>query len=289
MGAPQKALQLTCRDHRLDLSGRTLLMGIVNVTPDSFSDGGKFFDPELAVAHAQELCRQGADIIDVGGESTRPGAEPVPAAEEARRVVPVIECLAREVQVPISVDTYKASVAQRALQAGAAIVNDISALRADPDMADVVRRFGAGLALMHMQGEPRTMQLNPTYNDVVDDIIAFLAGRVAACEAAGIPRTCLVVDPGLGFGKTVEHNFAIIRRLREFGRLQLPLLVGPSRKSFVGAVTGLPPTERVEGTAAAVTACVLNGAHIVRVHDVQVMRRVVAVADAIAAKTQPSS
>lgn len=259
-------------------------MGILNVTPDSFSDGGKFFDPDLALAHALELCRQGADIIDVGGESTRPGAEPVPVDEEIRRVVPVVQRLAKMVEVPISIDTYKAAVAERALEAGAAMVNDITALRADRQMAEVVRRFGAGLVLMHMQGEPRTMQRNPTYGDVVEEIIAFLQERVAACEQAGIPRSCLVVDPGIGFGKTVQHNFEIIRRLKEFARLQLPLLVGPSRKSFVGAVTGLPPDQRLEGTAAAVAACVLGGAHIVRVHDVQAIRRVVAVADAIAAK-----
>ncbi|MCR4439690.1 MAG: dihydropteroate synthase [bacterium] len=277
-------LQLTCRSRVLDLSRRTLIMGIVNVTPDSFSDGGKYFDLERAVEHAVELCRQGADIIDVGGESTRPGAEPVPADEEMRRVVPVIERLARRVTVPISVDTYKACVAEEALAAGAAMVNDISALRADPHMAEVVRRFGAAVVLMHMQGEPRTMQLDPRYQDVVGDIIAFLQERALACTAHGIPRSCLIADPGLGFGKTVEHNFEIIRRLAEFRCLQLPLLVGPSRKSFVGAVTGLPPQERLEGTAAAVAACVLNGAHIVRVHDVQAMRRVVAVADAIARK-----
>lgn len=277
-------MQFTCRGRVVDLSRRTLLMGIVNVTPDSFSDGGKYFEVERAVAHALALCAQGADLIDVGGESTRPGAEPVPAEEELRRVLPVIEHLARAVEVPISVDTYKACVAERALAAGAAIVNDISALRADPDMADVVQRYGAGVVLMHMQGEPRTMQLDPTYHDVVEDIIAFLKERVAACVHKGIPKSCLLVDPGLGFGKTVTHNFEIIRRLAEFRCLQQPILVGPSRKSFVGAVTGLPPEERLEGTAAAVAACVLNGAHVVRVHDVQAMRRVVAVADAIVRK-----
>lgn len=268
---------------RYDFTSRTYLMGILNVTPDSFSDGGRFFDLEKAVAHARQLERDGADFLDVGGESTRPGAEPVTADEEIRRVVPVIKKLSRELSIPISIDTTKSIVAQEALRAGAVIVNDISGLRFDAAMPKVIAEHSATAVLMHMKGDPRSMQQNPQYDDVVGEVSAFLQRQAVLAERAGI--TQIILDPGIGFGKNLSHNVVLIRHLRAFVELGYPVLVGPSRKSFLGAILDLSVGDRVEGTAAAVTASVLGGASIVRVHDVKEMKRVARVADAIAFRT----
>lgn len=273
------ATQWVCRDRTLDLD-RVHVMGIVNVTRDSFSDGGLYLDPEAAVARARAMAAEGATIIDIGGESTRPGAEPVSADEEMRRVLPVLEKL-KEGGLVLSIDTSKASVARSALKMGAHIVNDVTALGGDSAMAATVAEFGAGVVLMHMQGTPRTMQINPTYGDVVADVAAFFESRRALALRAGITDAQIVFDPGIGFGKTVEHNLILLRRLSEFQRLGRPILAGPSRKSFIGTVLDLDVNERLEGTAAAVAAAVLAGASIVRVHDVRAMLRVVRLSEAI--------
>ncbi len=276
--------KLSCGDKALDLSGGTLIMGVLNVTPDSFSDGGEYLAPDVAIVRAKQLQDQGADIIDIGGESSRPGSERISAQQELDRVLPVLEVLTKELEVPVSIDTYRTAVAEPALAAGVAMINDISALRFDADMAALAAEYGVPLVLMHMQGEPKTMQEHPTYDDVVAEIREFLENQVSVALAAGVQKEAIVVDPGIGFGKRVRDNYEILRRLREFLSLEVPLLVGPSRKAFIGAVTGLGPGERLEGTLAAVTACVLNGAHIVRVHDVTQAKRAVMVADAIAGK-----
>jgi dihydropteroate synthase len=262
-----------------DLTARTHLMGVLNVTPDSFSDGGLFRDPERAVRRGLEMVEEGADFIDVGGESTRPGSDPVPQEEELRRVLPVIERLAKATDIPISVDTYKSAVARRALDAGARIINDISGLHFDPDLADVASGGGAALVIMHMKGTPKTMQADPVYDDVMAEIGEYLAAGIRIAEAKGIEQ--IFIDPGIGFGKSASQNVEIIRRLGELGALEHPVLVGPSRKSFIGKILDLPVDERLEGTAAAVAASVMNGAHVVRVHDVKQMLRVTRVADAI--------
>jgi len=270
----------------LRFDGRPLVMGIVNVTPDSFSDGGRFLDPQAAISHGLKLVQAGADLLDVGGESSRPGAEPVAAEEELRRVLPVIEGLARYSAVPLSIDTTKAEVAGRALEAGAALVNDISALRADPELARVVARAGAPLVVMHMRGTPRDMQQGEiVYRDVVAEVRAFLEEALGRAEAAGIPRARVIVDPGLGlFGKSVAHNLALLAGLPALLELGRPLLVGPSRKAFLGKLLGAEVGERQWGTAAAVAAAVLHGAQLVRVHDVREMRQVVEIAWAIRAE-----
>jgi dihydropteroate synthase len=266
----------------LDCSERTLVMGVLNVTPDSFSDGGRYLDPDAAVAHGLALVADGADIVDVGGESTRPGADPVPAEEEVRRVVPVIERLvAAHPRLAVSIDTRKPEVAASALDAGACIVNDISAGRT-PEMFDVAREAGAGLVLMHMLGDPKTMQEAPHYEDVVAEVKEYLRERIEAAEFAGLDPRALCVDPGIGFGKNLEHNLALLQHLEELADLGRPLLVGPSRKRFIGAILDLPEGERVEGTAGAVAWAVAHGAHVVRVHDVKQIVRVVRVVDAIA-------
>lgn len=261
------------RWRELNPDGRVLIMGILNVTPDSFSDGGRFLSPDAAVKRALIMEKEGADIIDVGGESSRPGAEPVPVEEELRRVIPVLERLRGKLRIPISIDTTKAEVAEAALRAGASIVNDISALRFDPAMASVVAEFGAGLVLMHMLGTPKTMQQAPHYEDVVREVREFLAERALYAQSQGIPREAIAVDPGIGFGKTVEHNLELLRRLPELVELGFPVLVGPSRKSFIGAVLGLGVEERLEGTLAACAVAVVRGADILRVHDVREVRR----------------
>jgi dihydropteroate synthase len=265
----------------LELGGRTRLMGVVNVTPDSFSDGGLFLDPEAAVRHGIELAQAGAHVLDVGGESTRPGSDPVPAGEEIDRIVPVIKRLATEVDVPVSVDTRKAEVAAAALDVGAVIVNDVAAGRDDPRLFEVVRDAGAGLVLMHMLGMPKSMQEDPHYDDVVTEVRDFLAERVAAAEAAGIERDRLCVDPGIGFGKTVEHNLRLLRHVDDLRLPGIPLLLGPSRKSFIGRLTGAGPGDRLAGTAGAVAWLAARRVEIVRVHDVREMHQVVAVIDAI--------
>ncbi len=262
-----------------DLSSRTYVMGILNVTPDSFSDGGKFLGTEAAVERGAEMAGEGADFIDVGGESTRPGSFSLPTDEELGRVIPVIEQLAGRIHVPISIDTTKAEVARRALEAGASIVNDISALLADPLMVDLVASRNASVILMHMKGTPQHMQENPTYSDVAAEVATFLRDRLAFALAKGIRQ--IIVDPGIGFGKKLEHNLRLLRELRSLTTLGVPILVGPSRKSFIGAILDLPVTERLEGTAAAVAVSILNGANIVRVHDVKAMKRVAKVADAL--------
>jgi dihydropteroate synthase len=256
-------------------------MGILNVTPDSFSDGGLFLDPDAAVARARRMVEDGADIVDVGGESTRPGSDPVPPEEERKRVLPVIEALAADLGVPISVDTRRAEVAAAALEAGATIVNDVTA-GADPAMFGVVRDAGAGMVLMHMKGEPKTMQRDPRYDDVVAEVRAFLEGRLEAAVRAGIEVERLCVDPGIGFGKTVEHNLLLLRHVDALFDLGRPVLVGPSRKSFIGALLDLPADQRVEGTLGAISWLAARGVHVVRIHDVREGVRALRVVDAIA-------
>ena len=256
------------------------LMGVVNVTPDSFSDGGLYLDPEAAIQHGVDLAEAGAAILDVGGESTRPGAEEVGVGEELRRVVPVIEGL-EGVEAEISVDTSKAAVAAAALDAGAGIVNDVTALRGDPEMAALCAERGATVVLMHMLGSPRTMQENPVYGDVVADVKAFLAGRVEAATAAGIAEARIWLDPGIGFGKTAEHNLELLRRLAELRELDRPLVIGTSRKSFIGRVDGSDAGERLGGTIASSVLAAAEGAEVLRVHDVAEVGQAMAVATAI--------
>jgi dihydropteroate synthase len=260
---------------------RPLVMGILNITPDSFSDGNRFFSLDAAVARALEMEREGADIIDIGGESTRPNAPAVSLAEELDRVVPVIEALAGKISVPISIDTYKAGVARAACAAGAEIVNDVSGLFFDPAMAQAVAAADAGLVVMHTRGTPDRMQANTRYRDLVAEVKGYLAQSLALAEAAGIPACRIAVDPGLGFGKSVEGNLELVRRLGELRSLGRPILVGPSRKSFIGAVTGKGDGERLFGTAAVVAVSIVNGASIVRVHDVAAMRDVAVMARAL--------
>ena len=257
---------------------RPAVMGVLNVTPDSFSDGGAFLAPGAAVEHAREMAAAGADLIDVGGESTRPGAEPVSAEEELRRVTPVIEALGS--RIPVSIDTSKALVAEAALRAGAAFVNDVTALRGDADMATVVAGSGADVCLMHMLGEPRTMQDDPRYDDVVADVAAFLEERLAFAVGQGIPEDRVWLDPGIGFGKTLQHNLALLRRLDEIVALGRPVVVGVSRKSFLGKLTGKGGADRVAGTVAANVLAYERGAHMFRVHDVGPTRDALAVVGA---------
>lgn len=258
------------------------IVGIVNVTPDSFSDGGQCLDPDAAADHGHRLVDEGADILDVGGESTRPGSEPVAEDEERRRVLPVVERLAATVDRPISIDTRRARVAREAVAAGASIINDVTGLQGDPDMARTVAEAGAGLVIMHMQGEPRSMQQNPHYENVMADICRFLRQAMAVARDAGVAEEAILVDPGIGFGKTVEHNLTILARLDELRTLGRPVLVGPSRKRFLGALTGVEtPAERTFSTAAACVMAVAAGALVVRVHDVQEVRQALAVAYAV--------
>lgn len=278
------SLRWRCGDRAFELGERTLVMGICNVTPDSFSDGGRFLDPGAAVEQGLRMAAEGADIVDVGGESTRPGSEEVPVGEERRRVLPVVERLVAQLPgVAISIDTRKAEVARAAIDAGATIVNDVAAGR-DPRMLPAVAATGAGYVAMHMLGEPTTMQADPRYDDVVREVRGFLAGRVGAAEAAGIGRERLCVDPGIGFGKSLEHNLVLMRDLDRIVDLGLPVLVGPSRKRFIGTLTGVDdPAERADGTAGAVAWLVAAGAHVVRVHDVERTIHVTRVVDAIRA------
>lgn len=272
---------------RLDFSAGCLVMGILNVTPDSFSDGGQFLDANTAIEHGVKMAEQGAAIIDVGGESTRPGSKPVPPAEQIRRTVPVIGALAERVDVPISIDTTDAEVARTALLAGASIINDITAL-ADPKMIDVAVQQQVPVILMHMQGMPATMQAEPHYDDVVAEVRDFLLARAEKAVRIGIPRERVIIDPGIGFGKTLEHNLLLLRNLDKFVATGYRVLVGPSQKGFVGKITGKDkPTTRVFGTAAAVAHCVAAGASIVRVHDVPEMVDVAKVATAITGLAVP--
>lgn len=262
----------------LRLGHRTALMGILNVTPDSFSDGGEWIDPERALRHARTMVREGAAIIDVGGESTRPGARAVRAGEEIRRVVPVIERLADE-GILVSIDTSKSAVARAAFRAGAKILNDVTALRGDPAMARAAAKAGVAVILMHMKGTPRTMQRNPSYRDVVEEILEFFRGILRNAWRAGIERDKIILDPGIGFGKLPEHNLEILRRLDEFRRLGCPLAIGTSRKSFIGRALGRRVDDRVYGTAATVAAAILRGVDVVRVHDVREMSDVARMTD----------
>jgi dihydropteroate synthase len=247
------------------------VMGIVNVTPDSFSDGGRAATRDAAIAHALRLVDEGADLLDIGGESSRPGAEPVPEDEELRRVLPVVEALAPRVPVPISVDTTKARVAARALRAGAIIVNDITAMGGDRHLSRVVAESGAGVVLMHMAGTPHTMQDDPRYDDVVGEVRDFLGHRITEVESLGIPRARVAIDPGIGFGKTLEHNLELLRNLDQFATLGCAVLIGTSRKGFLGALTGRPVAERAAASVVSSLAAATRGAHVVRVHDVAPM------------------
>jgi dihydropteroate synthase len=280
----RRKFRLLLPTRTLALGERTLLMGVVNVTPDSFSDGGLYLETEAAVRHALALEKAGADILDIGGESTRPGAEPTPPEVELGRVVPVLERLRGRVKIPISIDTRRAEVADTAARAGAEIINDVSALRDDPEMAEVARRHELAVILMHMRGTPKTMQKGPFARNVVRDVRAGLEAAIRRALDGGIERRQLLIDPGIGFGKSFRQNFELLARLWEFAEMSLPIVVGTSRKMFVGsALGGAVVNERVWGTAATVTAAVLGGAHIVRVHDVREMAQVVKVADAMLA------
>jgi dihydropteroate synthase len=256
------------------------IMGVVNVTPDSFSDGGEFLDPERAIAHGRELAEEGADVLDVGGESTRPGAEAVGADEELRRVTPVVEALAGD-GLAVSIDTSKVAVAEAALDAGAAMVNDVTALRGEPELAGFCAERGTEVVLMHMLGDPRTMQESPTYEDVVDDVKAFLAERIEFATSEGIDGARIWIDPGIGFGKTVEHNLELHRRLGELAELGRPITFGSSRKSFIGRLTGAEVDQRLGGTIASNVIAYANGARMLRVHDVGPIRQALTVAEAI--------
>ena len=284
-------------DHsRLAFGDRTLVMGILNVTPDSFSDGGRFLASDDAVAHGLRLVAEGADILDIGGESTRPFSDPIGVEEELDRVLPVIEALVPQISAPISIDTQKAAVAHHAIAAGAAMVNDISALRADPKMGDIVAQTGVPLILMHMRGTPQTMQVDPVYQDLMHDLTSFFVKALEKAEAYGISRARCIIDPGIGFGKTFTHNLQVLGALQALTALRLPIMVGPSRKAFIRNLLRSPDTKEpaadtpiVEtGTQAAVAAAVLNGAHIVRVHDVANTTATLKVIDAIK-KLRPTS
>ena len=283
----RKQFRLNLPSRTLILGERTLVMGVLNITPDSFSDGGAYLDAGAAVARALEVEREGADILDVGGESTRPGSSPISAEEEIRRVVPVIEVLRGKLRIPISIDTRKAEVAEAALDAGAEILNDISALRGDPRLAEIAHRAHVPLVLMHMRGTPKTMQEGPFARDVIRDVITDLRAAIARARRGGLSKSQLILDPGIGFGKKHEQNYEILSRLPELARLGCPILVGASRKSFLGKSMpgkGGPPVlvgGRLLGTAVAVTASILGGAHIVRVHDVAEIKQVARVADEI--------
>jgi len=257
-------------------------MGILNVTPDSFSDGGLHFAKSAAVDRAMMMADEGADMIDIGGESTRPGSEPVPLEEELRRTIPVIEALAGKVKIPLSIDTYKAEVARKALNAGASIVNDISGLRFDPAMVEVASAHKVPVIIMHIRGNPKNMQANPVYEALIPEIMDYFRISVRSAVKLGISEDMIILDPGIGFGKTFEHNLEILNNLQEFTLLRKPLMVGPSRKAFIGKILGgAPAVDRVDGTAAAVAISIIKGANIVRVHDVKEMAKVAKVADAI--------
>jgi len=281
----RKKYRLRLPSRTLVLGERTLVMGVLNVTPDSFSDGGIYFDAGAAVARALELQRAGADILDIGGESTRPGAAGISAEEELRRILPVLQKLRGQLKIPISIDTSKSEVAEAAAEEGAEIINDVTALRSDPRIAEVARRRKLPLILMHMRGTPRSMQQKPFARDAMRDVTAALRKAAAAALRAGVSKSQIILDPGFGFGKTYEQNFELLARLPELARLGYPLLVGTSRKSFLGrALGGAPESDRIWATAATVAASILEGAHIVRVHDVAEMAQVARVTDVIASR-----
>ena len=268
---------ISCGDHTLDFK-YTKLMGILNVTPDSFSDGGLFNDVTIAIAHAKQMAAEGADIIDIGGESSRPGSQPLSEQEELKRILPIVKKLVKEISIPISIDTYKPQVAKACLKEGAHMINDITGLL-NQEMMDVVVQYDVPVVIMHMKDTPKIMQANPVYGNVVTEVKEFLLNRSTVAKNAGIKQ--IIIDPGIGFGKTLEHNLQLLRNLREFTMFGYPLLVGPSRKMFIGAITGRPVTDRLEGTLAAVTIAIMNGANMVRVHDVKACKAAVQVVDAI--------
>jgi len=280
----QESPILRCGSQTFDFAERTYIMGILNITPDSFSDGGRFLNHSEALDHAKQMVDEGADMIDVGGESTRPGAQPASLEEEHGRVIPFIGKLASQVEVPISIDTTKAEVAKDALEAGAAIINDISALRFDPQMASLASEQGVPVVLMHMRGTSETMQHHLVYDSLISEIYSFLKERIEYAESVGIDSQKIIIDPGIGFGKSVpDGNLSIIKNLSSFKDLGKPILVGTSRKAFIGNVLNLGVEEREEGTAATISLAISNGAHIVRVHDVGKMKRVVKMVDAVLA------
>jgi dihydropteroate synthase len=273
---------LSWNGFNLDFNNKTHIMGVLNVTPDSFSDGGFFFDKENAVRQAHYLIENGADILDIGGESTRPGAAALPVEEELQRTIPVIQAVARSGHIPVSIDTCKAEVARRALDAGASLVNDISGLRFDPAMPHVVAEYGVPVIVMHIKGTPKDMQTHPVYEALLPEIMDYLRFSIRLAADSGIPEDRVIIDPGIGFGKTVDHNLEIIKNLRELTLLGRPVAIGVSRKAFIGNLLGgARPSSRMEGTAAAVAVSIVNGAHIVRVHDVIEMAKVARIADAI--------
>lgn len=277
----QKPEMLDWSGHHLDLACRTAVMGILNVTPDSFFDGGAHFSLRDAVNHGMTLAREGADIIDVGGESTRPYSDPLTLDEEIRRVIPVIRALAQETELTISIDTYKSEVARLAIEAGATMVNDVSALRFDPGMGPLVAEADLPIVLMHMKGTPRDMQVDPTYEDLIGEIVAFLRKAVEEAHSVGIRKELIIIDPGIGFGKSFDDNLRILRELDAFSSLGQPIMVGTSNKAFIGHALGLPPDSRGAGTMATVAAAVMNGADIVRVHNVKTAKETVRMIDAI--------
>ena len=272
---------IRCRKRTFTLGKQTLLMGVLNVTPDSFSDGGIFFDKEKAIARGLKMVEEGANFIDIGGESTRPGSKPLGLDEELRRVIPVIEFLAKEVDVPISIDTYKSAVAKKAIEAGAQLINDISGLHFDPSLSQVAAKEDVPLVLMHIRGNPETMQKNIHYESLFSEIIQYLKDSIQRAESAGVASEQIIIDPGIGFGKTVEDNLLILKNLQEFKILGKPLLLGTSRKSFIGKILNADVTERLEGTLSTIVAGVLNGAHIIRCHDVIQAKRAITIADAV--------
>jgi dihydropteroate synthase len=275
---------LRCGKFNFALGKKTYIIGIVNVTPDSFSDGGRFLDPGVAIKHAVKLVEDGADILDIGGESTRPGARPVSLEQELERVLPVIEGIRDSLDVPVSIDTYKEEVAREALDSGANIVNDISGLRNSPGMAKLVAEREVPAIIMHMQGQPRNMQMEPSYEDVVREITDFFRAQVKVAMDAGVADDRIILDPGIGFGKTVEHNLEIIRGFEKFRDLGFPLLIGTSRKSFIGKILDVETDGRLEGTIASTVAGVMNGADFVRVHDVRELRKAMIITDRILGK-----
>lgn len=273
--------QLKLARHTLHLSARTHIMGILNVTPDSFSDGGQFLDPERAVAQARQMVADGADIIDIGAESTRPGSEPVSLDDEWQRIEPVLRALTTGISVPISIDTYKSTIARRALKMGASIVNDISGLRFDPDMARTIAEFDAACVIMHIKGTPRNMQKDPHYDDVMAEIGQYLQDGIRIAEQNGVDPAKIILDPGIGFGKRFGDNVTIHRQLQDLQALGKPILFGSSRKSFLQPILGVGPSERLEGTVVSNVVAVLHGAHIIRVHDVKPLKRAMQTLDAL--------
>ncbi len=287
--SPFRPVVITAGSHTITIQSNPLVMGVLNVTPDSFSDGGAYSTVERAVDHARQMQADGADIIDIGAESSRPGAEPVEEGEELRRLIPVVEAVREAVSLPISVDTMKAAVARLAIQAGALIVNDISALQGDPLMAGLVAETGVAVVLMHMQGTPRTMQRSPRYGNVVEEVTVFLRQRAQEAIARGIRPTQIILDPGFGFGKLQEHNLHMLAEFDAFTKLGYPVLAGVSRKQFIGNLIRQPVHEREFGNAGAVAVAVLKGAHIIRVHDVRAMKETATVVSAISRHARSSS